>query len=177
MAYYNGFPATYPGAYQTAYPAPQMPVYGQQMPNPGFQNASYPNASAQPVQQPQQQPAQMMTPPTIRAEIIQIDDDGWEDYVDHFPVAGGASQMFMTRSEGKIIIKSTGQTGPLPLIIYDKRPPAPPAPVFDPGEFVRKDEFNERLNAILDALEANQKEEPAQTAQNAPRRAAKKEVE
>lgn len=174
MAYYNGFPATYPGAYQTAYPAPQMPVYGQQMANPGFQNASYPNANAQPVQQPQQQAPQMMTPPTIRAEIIQIED---EAAVDRFPLAAGSSQMFMTRDEDKIIIKTMGQDGSLPLVIYDKRPPAPPAPVFDPGEYVRKDEFNERLNAILDAMEANQKEQPIQAAQNAPRRAAKKEVE
>lgn len=174
MAYYNGFPATYPGAYSQGYPAPQMPVYGQQMPNPGFQSGTFQNGNTQPVQQPQQQPAQMMTPPTIRAEIIQIED---EAAVDRFPLAAGASQMFMTRAEDEIIIKTMGQDGPMPLVIYDKRPPAPPAPVFDPGEYVRKDEFNERLNAILDALEANQKEQPAQTAQIAPRRAAKKEVE
>lgn len=174
MAYYNGFPATYPGAYQTAYPAPQMPVYGQQMPNNGFQSGSFQNGNTQPMQQVPQQQAPMMTPPTIRAEIIQIED---EAAVDRFPVAAGASQMFMTRAEDEIIIKTMGQDGSLPLVIYDKRPPAPPAPVFDPGEYVRKDEFNERLNAILDALEANQKEEPAQTAQIAPRRAAKKEVE
>lgn len=177
MAYYNGFPATYPGAYSQGYPAPQMPVYGQQGPNNGYQSGTFQNGNTQPMQQPQQQPTPMMTPPTIRAEIIQIDDEGWENYVDRFPLGPGASQMFMTRSEGNIIIKSMGQTGPLPLVIFDKRPPEPPAPVFDPGEFVRKDEFNERLNAILDALEANQKEEPAQTAQIAPRRAAKKEVE
>lgn len=174
MAYYNGFPATYPGAYQSPYPAPQMPVYGQQMPNPGFQNASYPNASAQPVQQPQQQAPQMMTPPTIRAEIIQIED---EAAVDRFPLGAGQSQMFMTRSEDKIIIKTMGQDGALPLVIYDKRPPAPPAPVFNPKEYVRKDEFDERLNAILDVLEANQKEQPAQTAQKAPQRKVKQEVE
>lgn len=174
MAYYNGFPATYPGAYQTAYPAPQMPVYGQQMANPGFQSGSFQNGNTQPMQQVPQQQAPMMTPPTIRAEIIQIED---EAAVDRFPLAAGASQMFMTRSEDKIIIKTMGQDGSLPLVIYDKRPPAPPAPVFDPGEYVRKDEFNERLNAILDAMEANQKEQPIQAAQNAPRRAAKKEVE
>ena len=174
MAYYNGFPATYPGAYQTAYPAPQIPVYGQQMPNPGFQSGTFQNGNTQPMQQAQQQPTPMMTPPTIRAEIIQIED---EAAVDRFPLAAGASQMFITRAEDEIIIKTMGQDGALPLVIYDKRPPAPPAPVFDPGEFVRKDEFNERLNAILDTLEENQKEQPAQAAQNAPRRAAKKEVE
>lgn len=174
MAYYNGFPATYPGAYSQGYPGPQMPVYGQQMPNPGFQNASYPNASTQPVQQPQQQPAPMMTPPTIRAEIIQIDDEGWENYVDRFPLGAGASQMFMTRSEGNIIIKSMGQTGPLPLVIFDKRPPQPPAPAFDPEQYVRKDEISE---LVIAALAAQQAEPTARTATVAARRAAKKEDE
>lgn len=174
MAYYNGFPATYPGAYQTPYPAPQMPVYGQQMANPGFQSGSFQNGNTQPMQQVPQQQAPMMTPPTIRAEIIQIED---EAAVDRFPVAAGASQMFMTRAEDKIIIKTMGQDGSLPLVIYDKRPPAPPAPVFDPGEYVRKDEFNERLNAILDVLEENQKEQTAQAAQKAPQRKVKQEVE
>lgn len=174
MAYYNGFPATYPGAYQTPYPAPQMPVYGQQMANPGFQNASYPNASAQPVQQPQQQPAQMMTPPTIRAEIIQLADETWENTVDRFPLGPGASQMFITKSEDKVIIKTMGQDGPLPLIIYDKRPPEPPAPKFDPAQFVRKDELDMLVSA---ALAAQQHEKDAGSAQIAPKRAAKKEVE
>ena len=174
MAYYNGFPATYTGAYQTAYPAPQMPVYGQQMPNPGFQSGSFQNGNTQPMQQVPQQQAPMMTPPTIRAEIIQIED---EAAVDRFPLAAGASQMFMTRAEDKIIIKTMGQDGSLPLVIYDKRPPAPPAPVFDPGEYVRKDEFDERLNAILDALAAQQNEQAPRTATVAARRAAKKEVE
>lgn len=177
MAYLGGFPATYGQTFPQGYPMTQPNPYAQQMAQTAFQQ---PNMTQQ--MQPTQmsganQPVPMMTPPTIRAEIIQIDDEGWENYVDRFPLGPGASQMFMTRSEGNIIIKSMGQTGPLPLIIYDKRPPAPPAPVFDPGEFVRKDEFNERLNAILDALEANQKEQPTQAAQNAPRRAAKKEVE
>lgn len=163
MAWNNGFPATYGQTFPQGYPMTQPNPYAQQMAQTGFQ---------QPTAQQQQAP--MMTPPTIRAEIIQIED---EAAVDRFPLAAGASQMFMTRAEDKIIIKTMGQDGALPLVIYDKRPPAPPAPKFDPGEFVRKDEFNERLNAILDALEANQKEQPAQTAQKAPQRKVKQEVE
>ena len=142
MAWNNGFPMTY-NQYPQGY---QMPVYGQQMAQGGYQAPQM------------QQPAPQMTPPTIRAEIIQVDDDGWEEYVDHFPVAGGASQMFMTRSDGKIIIKSTGQTGPLPLIIYDKRPPAPPAPVFDPAEYVRRDELETLVSAALAAQKATGRE-------------------
>lgn len=171
MAWNNGFPATYQQTFPQGYPMTQNAAYAQQMAQAAYQQPSM----TPPMQQmPQQQAPQMMTPPTIRAEIIQIED---EAAVDRFPLAAGASQMFMTRAEDKIIIKTMGQDGALPLVIYDKRPPAPPAPKFDPREFVRKDEFNERLNAILDVLEANQKEQPNQAAQNAPRRAAKKEDE
>lgn len=159
MAWNNGFPATYNQMYPQGYPGAQMPMYGQQMPNNGYMGVTFQNGNNQPVQQ--QQPAQMMTPPTIRAEIIQVDDDGWENYVDRFPVAGGASQMFMTRSEGKIIIKSAGQTGTLPLTIYDKRPPAPPAPKFDPAEYVRRDEAEkmimERVETLVSAALTAQK--------------------
>ena len=160
MAYYNGFPATYNQMYPQGFPGQQMPMYGQQMPNNGYMGGTFQNGNTQPVQQSQQQPAPMMTPPTIRAEIIQVDDEGWEDYVDRFPVNAGTSQMFMTRSETKVIIKTMGQTGPLPLTIFDKRPPAPPAPVFNPGEYVRIDELDERVAAILAAKEQGQTQRP-----------------
>lgn len=172
MAWNNGFPVTYQQMYPQYQQQPQMPVFAPQMPNTAFGGGTFQNGNAQPVQQPQQQPAPMMTPPTIRAEIIQIDDDGWEDYVEHFPVAGGASQMFMTRSEGKIIIKSTGQTGPLPLIIYDKRPPEPPAPKFDPAEYMRKDDAQKMIAEQVETLVS-----AALTAQKAPQRKVKQEVE
>ena len=172
MAWNNGFPVTYQQMYPQYQQQPQMPVYGQQMANPGFQNASYPNASAQPVQQPQQQAPQMMTPPTIRAEIIQIDDEGWENYVDRFPLGPGASQMFMTKSEDKVIIKTMGQDGPLPLIIYDKRPPEPPAPKFDPAEYMRKDDAQRMITEQVETLVS-----AALTAQKAPQRKVKQEVE
>jgi hypothetical protein len=145
MAWNNGYPVTYAQAYQ--YPGTaQMPMYGQQMAQPGFQ---------QPVPGTQMsqanQPSPVMTPPTIRAEIIQIED---EAAVNRFPVAGGASQMFMTRAEDKIIIKTMGQDGPLPLIVYEKRPPAPPAPKFDPSEYVRRDEVETLVSAALAAQQA-----------------------
>lgn len=117
MAWNNGYPVTYAQAYQ--YPgAAQMPMYGQQMAQPGFQQPLPGTQMSQ-----ANQPSPVMTPPTIRAEIIQIED---EAAVDRFPLAAGASQMFMTRAEDKIIIKTMGQDGPMPLVVYEKRPPAPP---------------------------------------------------
>jgi len=80
--------------------------------------------------------------------------------------------MFMTRSEGKIIIKSTGQTGPLPLIIYDKRPPEPPAPKFDPAEYMRKDDAQRMITEQVETLVS-----AALTAQKAPQLKVKQEVE
>jgi hypothetical protein len=169
MAYYNGFPATYNQMYPQGYPGAQMPVYGQQMPNNGYMGGTFQNGNTQTMQQPQQQPAQMMTPPTIRAEIIQIED---EAAVDRFPLAAGASKMFMTRAEDKIIIKTMGQDGSLPLVIYDKRPPAPPAPKFDPAEYVRRDEADKLIMERVETLVS-----AALTAQKAPQRKQAQEVE
>lgn len=131
----NGYPATYPQVY------PQFqPVYQPQYQSPQM-------GQMQPTQMSgANQQAQMMTPPTIRAEIIQIDD---EAAVDRFPLAAGASQMFITKAEDKIIIKSMGQSGPLPLDVFEKRPPAPPAPKFDPSEYVRKDEMEKLIKDMI----------------------------
>ena len=169
MAWNNGFPATYNQMYPQGYPGAQMPMYGQQMPNNGYMGGAFQNGNTQTMQQPQQQPAQMMTPPTIRAEIIQIED---EAAVDRFPLAAGASQMFMTRAEDKIIIKTMGQDGALPLVIYDKRPPAPPAPKFDPAEYVRRDEADKLIMERVETLVS-----AALTAQKAPQRKQAQEVE
>jgi hypothetical protein len=173
MAYYNGFPATYNQMYPQGYPGAQMPMYGQQMPNNGYMGGTFQNGNTQPVPGAQMsganQAAPMMTPPTIRAEIIQLED---EAAVDRFPLAAGASQMFMTRAEDKIIIKTMGQDGALPLVIYDKRPPAPPAPKFDPAEYVRRDEADKLIMERVETLVS-----AALTAQKASQRKQAQEVE
>ena len=163
MAFYNGFPATYSPGFSQGYQAPQSNPYAQQMPTAGFQQ---PMPGTQ--MSPANQAAPMMTPPTIRAEIIQIED---EAAVDRFPLAAGASQMFMTRAEDKIIIKTMGQDGALPLVIYDKRPPAPPAPKFDPAEYVRRDEADKLIMERVETLVS-----AALTAQKAPQRKQAQEV-
>lgn len=142
MVYNNGFPV----GYNQMNPQ-QFQQYGyQQMPQ------------VQPVQQPQT--AQTMTPPTIHAEIIQVPD---ESDIDRHPMAAGTSQMFMTQDDGHIIIKSMYQNGQYDKTYYDKRPPAPPAPVFDPALYVTKDE----LSALVTSMIASQ---------SAPKAAKKKET-
>ena len=181
MAWNNGFPATYGQTFPQGYPMTQPNPYAQQMAQTGFQQPNMQQMPGTQMSQPNQ-PAPMMTPPTIRAEIIQIDDDGWESYVDRFPLGPGASQMFMTRSEGNIIIKSMGQTGPLPLVVFDKRPPKPPAPTFDPDQYMRRDEaeqyINDRVEKLVSAALASQQTAQApQAATVAPKRTIKKEDE
>lgn len=139
----NWYP-DYPGQQPFQDPA-YMRVYGQQ--------------GQQAAQQSQQQASQqMMTPPTIRAEIVQVDTMA---AIDRFPMAAGTSQMFMTKDEQNIVVRSMFANGQHNDDIYDKRPPAPPAPTLNPAEYVRKDEL-EAL--IADALQA----------QTAPRKATTK---
>lgn len=91
-------------------------------------------------QQYMQQP-QQMTMPTIHADIIQV--SGPED-VDRYSVGAGNSQMFITRDETTIFVKS-GTANGFTLDVYDKRPPAQ---VPDPQTYVTRAE----LEAILGAL-------------------------
>lgn len=100
----------------------------------GQQPAQTPQQPAQPQQQPQAAP-QTMTPPTIHAEIVQVDG---EQVASQYPVGAGASQMMMARDESAIFIKEATQNG-YRLVIYDRRPEAPPAPPFNPSEYVRLD--------------------------------------
>lgn len=102
----------------------------------------------QPAQQAQQN-QQGLTPPTIRAEIVQVDT---LDAIDRFPMAAGTSQMFMTKDEANIVVRSMYANGQHSDDIYDKRPPAPPAPTLNPADYVRKDELQA---LIADALQAH----------------------
>ena len=160
MAWNNGFPATYGQTFPQGYPMTQPNPYAQQMAQTGFQQPSA-----------QQQPAQMMTPPTIRAEIVQVED---EKAASNFPVGAGASQMMIARDESAIFIKSAMANGQTTLDVFEKRPPAPPAPTFDPDQYVRKDELEMLVSA---ALAAQQSEQATRTAPVAARRASKKEDE
>ena len=121
----NGFPATY----QQMYPQYQQAFQTQY----------------QPQQIPQNMPQQDMTP-TIHAEIKQVDSI---EAIDRVPLGAGTSQMFMTKDEQAIVIRSTFANGQHSDVVYDKRPPAPPAPAFDPSEYVRKDEMEKLIKEMF----------------------------
>ena len=114
-----------------------------------YQDPAYVRAYGQQNQQHGQQQGQSLTPPTIRAEIVQVDT---LDAIDRFPMAAGTSQMFMTKDEQNIVVRSMYANGQHNDDVYDKRPPAPPAPTLNPADYVRKDELQA---LIADALQAH----------------------
>ena len=100
----------------------------------------------QPMQnQPQQQ--QMMTPPTIRAEIVQVDD---EISAENYPVGAGSSQMMIKKDDSEIYVKTVLANNQAVLDVFVKRPKTPPKPAFDPDRYVTREELEKRLQAITE---------------------------
>lgn len=104
---------------------------------------AYQNAGVPMPQVPQMVPQQMaqqsqmpqMTPPTIRAEIVQIDDDS---VAANYPVNVGASIMLMTKDDSTIFIKSATPNG-ITIAAYDRRPPSPAPKQINPEDVVTWD--------------------------------------
>lgn len=141
MQPYNYFPATY-----------------QQYVNPyqQYQNQFQQNFQ-QPVQSQQfQNPAQQtLTPPTIHAEIIQI--DGGRKEVESYPVNAGCSQMFMAKDEQTIFIKSVLANGQYTLDEYQKKEPEPEQETNLLENYVTIDMLNSRLSEIVSSFSQQQK--------------------
>lgn len=137
MPQFNPFPVGYQpynGGYQYQYQPQQIPVNGWNMPS---------------GQMPQQNPpAQQDMIPVIRMDIKQVENI---EAISKNPPATGTTGAYMTKDEKTIVFRSVYANGEYTDKIYDERPPAPPAPVFDPKEYMRKDEFDERVKAIITA--------------------------
>lgn len=121
--YNNGFPM--------GYQPMQMPYYPQ-------------------YQQPMQQPAQSqqpptMTPPTIRADIVQVDN---EQAAANYPVAVGTPQMMMAKDDSAIYVKTAYANGQYQLDVFEKRPPRLQTPPVDMGAYVTWDELEKRLSEV-----------------------------
>ena len=116
MAYNNYFPM----GYAQYYPQYQQPQY----------------------QQPQAQ-TQMMTPPTIRAEIVQVAD---RTEAANFPVGAGQTQMMIARDDSAIYIKTAFANGQANLDEYVRKPPEAQKPVAD---YVTREEFERRLAELM----------------------------
>lgn len=100
----------------------------------------------------------MMTPPTIHAEIVQVDG---EQAAAQYPVGAGSSQMMIARDESAIFIK-TGTANGYTLAVFARRPPAPESAPFNPAEYVRLDALPGLITAeVQAALAAMQPVKPA----------------
>ena len=128
MNFNYGFPATY------------QPM------NYGFQPYQQQGTQMPLTNQPQQQ-QQMMTPPTIRAEIVQVDD---EVSAENFPVGSGSSQMMIKKDDSEIYVKTVLANNQTVLDVFVKRPKTPPKPAFDPDRYVTREELEKRLQAITE---------------------------
>ena len=118
-----------------------------------------------PVNYPQyQNPYQYQQPfqqtPQTSSRMIEVYAVDNEKAVADMPVSNGNTQMVIAKDDSFIAVKAVGLDGTVAVQYYDKRPPAPPAPSFDPALYVTREELEMRLTAL-----------------SAPRRAAKKEAE
>lgn len=134
------------------FPTGYNPTYGYAHP---YMSQPYPTSysyTQNPVGQTVQnaQPTQQMTPPTIRAEIIQVED---QQVVDNYPVAAGCTQMFMSKDDKFIFIKTAYPNAPYDLTVYEKKDKPKQEPVIqssiDTDKFITRDEFENRINDIL----------------------------
>lgn len=107
----------------------------------GYQPA-YPQAQTyqQVYQQQQQQPVSRLV------EVFPVDA---EADAEKFPVGMGATGMMFARDDSFIAVKSVGVNGQVSCIFYDKRPPAPPVPAFNPSDYVRRDEVEMLVSAAI----------------------------
>lgn len=121
--------------------------------NNGFP-VNYPQYYSQ-YQQPMQYQAPQQSSRMI--EVYAVDN---EKAVADMPVSNGNTQMVIAKDDSFIAVKAVGLDGTVAVQYYDKRPPAPPAPSFDPALYVTREELETRLAAL-----------------SAPRRAVKKEAE
>lgn len=122
--------------------------------NNGFP-ATYPQmySGFNPYQVPQQPVQQVQTK---MVEVIPTDN---LDAAASFPVPVGSTVMLFARDDSFIAIKSSGVNGQSSFDVYDKRPPAPPAPTFDPSAYVRRDEINDLVSAAMAIQLSSKKEE------------------
>ena len=125
------------------------PDYMGQQP---FQDPAYMRAIGQQVQNQQVPGTQMSSAnqqdmtPTIRTEIKQVDSI---DAISRTPPAPGTTGAYMTKDEQTIIFRTMYANGEYKDRIYDQRPPAPPAPKFDPALYVRRDEIASLVDEAL----------------------------
>lgn len=123
-----------------SYPYPNTPTYTYGNPYQG-QNFTV----NQPVQNQQMVQQNQMTPPTIHADIIQADEEQAREY----NIAAGCTQMFMSKDDDYIFVKTAYANGNYDFERYvkDKKPTTPQADSVQ-NDYITREEFEKRLAEI-----------------------------
>lgn len=112
-------------AWNNGFPATYQPMYYQQ-PQPMYQQPAQNNSRV--------------------VEVIPVDNEesavGW-------PVGVGETKELMSKNDAFVCFKSVSMNGQTEITFYDKRPPKPPEPVFNPTEYVRKDELRALITETM----------------------------
>lgn len=140
MAPFNPFPAGY---------QPYTPYPG------GYQPQQYQPA-------PQVLPTQMsganQQQQTKYVEVVPVDT---VQEAEACPMAAGSSFLFFARDDTFIAVKSVGVNGQQSFSVFDKRPPAPSTPPFNPAEYVRRDELQ---GLVFEAMASHKRGKPQEAA-------------
>ena len=163
MPQFNPFPVGYQpynGGYQYQYQPQQIPANGWNM-----------SSGQMPQQNP---PVQQDMTPVIHMDIKQIENI---DAISKTPPAVGTTGAYMTKDEKTIVFRSVYANGEYTDKVYQEQPPAPSKPAFDPKDYMRKDEFDERVNAIVMSQMAQIVQQPQTASVPVPRRVTKKGAE
>ena len=89
---------------------------------------------------------QFPQPSARMVEVVPVDSI---DAAKEFPVSIGATVMLIAKDDSFLAIKINGVNGQSSFSVYDRRPPDPPKPSFNPNDYVTRDELESRLEAIL----------------------------
>ena len=114
-----------------------IPDYPGQQP---YNDPAYMRARTMPQQGQQQQQATRMV------EAVQVPN---EKAVLEFPVGAGATKIFLAADDSFLAVKSVTVAGQVMIDMYDRRPPAPPAPEINPSDYVRKDEIGQLIEETI----------------------------
>lgn len=89
----------------------------------------------------------------VRMEIAPV---ATVEDVDRLYVAAGQSKLAMAQDDSFVAVKTVDLAGRACVTVFDRRPEPPQTPAFVPGEYVRKDEIKELVQAVLAAREGKE---------------------
>ena len=139
--------------------------FGQFVPDyPGqqyYQDPAYMRYMAQHQQAPVQG-TQMSPANQGNSRMVEVVPASSERAAQEFPVPAGSTQMIIASDDSFIAVKAVSMTGQVTFDVYDKRPPAPPAPQLNPDDYVRRDEVAALIAEALKTAKTGRKTAPTE---------------